>query len=386
MNRVLLNTLQFLLFLSIGFGILFLVFRHQETAYIESCCLELHPEWNGLADVNERQALLDGCRAEWSPEPTGDCPPLLQKLVDDFGKTRFGWLGLVLLAFLVSNVSRAYKWQMLLAPMGYRPGFLNSFLSILVGYFANLGLPRMGEVVRGGLLSRYEQIPMEKVVGTIVTDRLVDILCLGLTFFVALSFESDKILGFIRHSMVADPSQSGADASTSPVLLGLSAVTLLLLVGALGYRFRARILDSPPARKVVGLLKGFWEGLQTIRSLEKPLHFVLHSLNIWFMFFLMTWLGFQAFDPTVHLGLKAALTVFVFGTLGFVIPSPGGMGTFHFLVITALTAFYGIRGDDAFSMANIIFFSVQIGFNASLGLLALLLLPILNKRKQMPPA
>ncbi|MEY3051911.1 MAG: hypothetical protein RLY31_1696 [Bacteroidota bacterium] len=379
MKRALLNTLQFLLFLSIGFGILFLVFQHQEKAYLESCCLDLHPDWNNLTDASARQTLLDNCRLQWSAETSENCPALMQKLVDDFGKTRFGWLGLVLLAFLVSNISRAYKWRMLLSPLGYRPSFGNSFLSILVGYFANLGLPRMGEVVRGGLLSKYEDIPMQKVMGTIVTDRLVDILCLGLTFLVALLFEFNKISGFIQDAMSSASPEADMESGPS-TLLGLSAAALSLLFLAMAYLHRQRIWNSKPARKIIDLLNGFWEGLQTIRRLEKPAYFLLHSLNIWFMFFLMTWLGFQAFDPTVHLGFRAALTVFVFGTLGFVIPSPGGMGTFHFLVISALTAFYDVRGDDAFSMANIIFFSVQIGFNALLGMAALLMLPILNKR------
>lgn len=132
-------------------------------------------------------------------------------------------------------------------------------------------------------------------------------------------------------------------------------------------------------KKILGMLKGFWEGIKSVAKLRNPWLFALHSLNIWVMYFVMTWLGFQAFGPTAHLGLMAALTVFAFGTLGMVIPSPGGMGTFHFLVITALTAFYGIKGDDAFSVANIIFFSIQIGLTSLLGIAALLILPIYNK-------
>jgi uncharacterized membrane protein YbhN (UPF0104 family) len=95
----------------------------------------------------------------------------------------------------------------------------------------------------------------------------------------------------------------------------------------------------------------------------------------------MTWFGFQAFAPTEHLDIRAALTVFAFGTLGMVIPSPGGMGTFHALVIACLTLFYGIKGDDAFSVANIIFFTVSIGFNVVLGLTSLILLPLLNSKR-----
>ncbi|MEK7254068.1 MAG: lysylphosphatidylglycerol synthase domain-containing protein, partial [Bacteroidota bacterium] len=156
---------------------------------------------------------------------------------------------------------------------------------------------------------------------------------------------------------------------------------ILAVFGIAVFLLRKRLVKTVFFQKVFKVLVGFWEGMLTVRRLEKPWLFVFHSLSIFFCYFLMTWLGFQAFPPTEQLGLTAALTVFAFGTLGMVIPSPGGMGTFHFLVITSLTLFYGIRGDDAFSVANIIFFSVSIGFNILLGLASLVLLPILNRKK-----
>jgi len=376
MKKILINFFQFLLFLGIGAGILFLVFRHQNNAYQDECCIKSIPGWETVSSEAEKQALLAECRATGADRTA--CPPLTEKLVTDFKSTQFGWILLVLVAFVISNISRTYKWKMLLKPMGYRPRFINGFLSILVGYFANLGLPRMGEVVRGGLLSRYENIPVEKVMGTIFMDRAVDVICLGLTFLLALIFESDKIWGYIMEN------RGGEEAGTTGGFWLLALLAGFIFVGLL-FVFRARILNNQVVKKVVGMFKGFWEGVQAVRKVEKPWLFVFHSLNIWFLFFLMTWLGFQAFGPTEHLGLRAALTVFVFATLGFVIPSPGGMGTFHALVIASLTLFYGIRGDDAFSMANIIFFSVQIGFNSILGLMALLLLPYFNRRKATSP-
>lgn len=374
-KKALTNFLQFLLFLGIGSVILFLVFRSQNKAYQGQCCLDHHPEWNQIASKAEKEAAIADCVA--SGFPGKNCPSLTEKLIADFKSTQFGWIGLVLLAFVVSNISRTFKWLMLLAPMGYRPRFINGFLAILVGYFANLGLPRMGEVVRAGILSSYEGIPPEKVMGTIVVDRVVDVLCLLLAFLLALVFESEKILGFIQSSMATG---EGGGGSKWLVLLSL-------MVGgiALFFLLRKKIGQTRFFQKLQGMVKGFGEGLLAVRSLERPWLFAFHSLNIWFMFFVMTWLGFQSFGPVAHLDLRAALTVFVFGTLGMVIPSPGGMGTFHALVITSLTIFYGIRGDDAFSIANIIFFSVQIGFNSLLGIAALLLLPVLNRGRATKP-
>ena len=137
-------------------------------------------------------------------------------------------------------------------------------------------------------------------------------------------------------------------------------------------------MNSSLALKIKGVLSGFGEGLRTISKLENPGWFIFHSLNIWAMYFLMTYFCFFAYEPTTHLGLLAALMVFVFGAFGIVIPSPGGMGSYHFLVMAALSL-YGIGQIEAFSFANILFFSVQIGSNVLLGGIALLLLPLINR-------
>ncbi len=371
MQNLLRNLLQFLLFLGIGCLILFLVYRSQNEAYKDECCIKNIPQWETTSSQAERDKLLQECRMAGTAETA--CVPLLDKLISDFGKVKYGWIALVLVAFVVSNISRTYKWKMLLRPMGFEPRPINCFLSILVSYFANLGLPRMGEVVRAGVLSKYEKLPVEKVMGTIVVDRVVDMLCLVLAFGLALLFESEKILEFLAQNKTAEVEQPGGFPWKMALLIVALAGGLML------YLFRQRLAGSVFYKKVTGILLGFWEGIKTVRQLDNVWLFIFHSLSIWILFFVMTWLGFKAFGPTEHLDLRAALLVFVFGTLGMVIPSPGGMGTFHFLVITALTLFYGVKGDDAFSIANIIFFCVQIGFNSLLGILALVLLPIINR-------
>lgn len=365
------NFLQFLLFLGLGSVILFLVFRSQNEAYLNDCCLQSNPAWEAIADEAERASLIADCRASGFPEE--NYPSLLDKLIADFGRVNYFWIAMVLLAFVISNISRTFKWKMLLEPMGYRPKFLNGFLSILVGYFANLGLPRMGEVVRAGLLSKYENIPVEKVMGTIVVDRIVDVMCLGISFLIAITFESEKILGYLSENM---PESGGEEGGLDWKMVALG---IMVLGGVLTFIFRKQLMQTALFQKLKNIVLGFWEGIQTIRNLKNPLAFIFHSLNIWFLFFLMTWLGFQAFPPTEHLDLQAALTVFIFGTLGYVIPSPGGMGTFHALVIAALTTFYAVSNADAFSAANIIFFMVSIGFNSLLGIISLIILPMINR-------
>ena len=338
--------LQFLLFLGLGGAILALVFNSQNTAFKEQC-------------------RLDGV-------PSDQCS-LADKLLYDFSTVHLGWLGAVILAFTLSNVLRALRWQMLLQPMGYQTRFSNSFLTILLSYFANLGFPRMGEIVRAGSMARYEKIPLEKVMGTLVVDRLMDFICLGLVVGLAFLFEGQTLWHFIAQSKGGNSTSNGS----SMLLILLSGAligTALLLV------FRRRLMQLALVMKVITLLKGFWEGLKSVFKLKNPFLFLLYSVGIWVMFYLQCWLNLKAFPPTEHLTASAALMVFVFGTLGFVIPSPGGMGTFHALSIAGL-ALYGINGGDAFSYANIAFFTVQIFYNVLAGITALVLLPLLNKEK-----
>ena len=340
--------LQFFLFLGIGVTIMYLVFRSQNAAFQEQC-------------------RLDGI-------PTDQCS-LTDKLLHDFSTVSIGWVLAVATAFTVSNIFRALRWQMLIEPLGYRAGFSNSLLTILLGYFANLGFPRMGEVVRAGTLARYERIPLEKVMGTLVVDRLMDFICLGLVVGLAFLFEGQTLIHFISQNQ-SGGAQSGSLLQNSVVLTTLG----LMLAGLVSvFIFRDKIAHLPVYQKIAKLVKGFWDGLRSVFKLKNPALFLLYSGGIWLMFYLQCLFNLMSFPPTASLGAGAALMIFVFGTLGMVIPSPGGMGTFHALAIAGL-ALYGIAGGDAFSYANIAFFAIQIFYNLVAGVLALLLLPVINKK------
>lgn len=324
---------------------------------------------------SQNAAFLEQCRIDGTP---ADQCSLTDKLLHDFSTVHFGWMLAVVAAFTLSNVSRALRWQMLLEPMGYRVRFDNAFLTILLGYFANLGFPRMGEVVRAGSLARYERLPLEKVVGTLVMDRLMDVVCLALVVGLAFLMEGDTLLRFISQTQTANAGTNDTPLWQSPWVLVLLT---LFAAGALAAFFlRQKLMEVALVQKVIGMLQGFWDGLRSILKLKNPWLFILYSVGIWLMFYLQCVFGLLAFPPTAQLGGSAALMIFVFGTLGFVIPSPGGMGTYHALCIAAL-ALYGISGSDAFSYANIAFFAIQIFYNLIAGSLALLLLPVINKGK-----
>ncbi len=348
MKKYLANFLKFTIFLGIGLTILYLVYQRQDAAYQQECLMTNIPE------------------AECS---------LIQKIIDDFRSANFFWIAMVLLAYIISNISRAIRWQMLLKPLGFRPRFLNSFFTIIVGYFANLGLPRIGEVIRAASFSKYERVPVEKAMGTIVVDRTVDLISLLTAVGVVFLFEYDTLWSYLSE-MMTQGDQEDSSLLQNNWVRGFIFIVLMIGVGL--FIFRKRLKESAFFKKAIHILRGFREGVLSIRKLDRPWWFVFHSINIWFMYYLMTYLCFFAFEPTSGLSPLAGLMVFVFGAFGIVIPSPGGMGTFHFLAIQALSM-YGISGGDAFSFANILFFSVQLGCNVLVGIIAMLLLPVINR-------
>jgi len=311
----------------------------------------------------QAQCALDGIPAE-------DCS-LIDKVLTDFANANYFWLLMVILLFMISNLSRTARWHMLIRPLGYQPRFVNGLGAIMIGYFANLGIPRIGEVARAGVLARYEKIEVEKVMGTIVVDRIIDVLSILIVTVLALILQYRQIWSAVRDLL---------DLSTL-IKLGVAGAIALLISVALFFLFRKKLEQTRIYQKIVSILKGFVEGLATVRQLDRPWLFLLHSINIWLMYYLLNYLCFFAYEPTSDLSPLVGLVTFVFGGWGIVIPTPGGMGSYHFLVQVAL-GIYGVSSPDSFSYAMIAFITVQIGASAIFGLISLLLLPFINQGYQ----
>lgn len=325
---------------------LFFVYRSNQANYLEDCMSK------GL--------------------PAADCN-LMDKVILDLKSSKFSWLILAIVLFTISNLSRARRWVLLLRPLGYEVRFLNSFFSVMIAYFANLGIPRSGEFIRAGTLSRYEKIPFEKLMGTIVVDRLVDFICLFAFIGIALVWQRHVFYDYLLENMALGQKLNA--------LYNWKILLLIIPILALGlviYLKRRVILDSPIGKKISKIFKGFADGLLSIRKLDNLGEFIFHSILIFTMYFMMTYVVFFAFEPTAHLSMGAGLTSFVFGALGMVFPSPGGMGSYHFLVTECLNL-YGVPKADGFSYAMISYVTISLFATIVTGLFSLLLIPLFNK-------
>lgn len=266
-------------------------------------------------------------------------------------------LVLMVVVSMVSHVIRAERWRLLLASAGTPARSWPTFLSVMVGYLVNLVVPRGGELSRALNLYRLDGVKPETSFGTVITERVIDVLFL--ISFVALAFvlESDKLGAFLSGLPVSE------DFSV-PWWVYLVATGVVLLI-ALGYRARKN-------SKFRSLLDGFKAGLFSVFSLDRKGLFLTHSVLIWALYFLTTWLVLQSFAQTKELGFEAVLMIFALGSIAMAIPLPGGTGSYHTIVPLGLVSFYGLAQADAVALV-FIFHALQSLILLVFGLLALLI-------------
>ena len=285
-----------------------------------------------------------------------------------FTEANYWWLLLGGLLNLVSNIFRAERWRMLLHPLGYKPSFANTFFAVISMYFANLLFPRLGEVMRCGILTRYEKIPVDKSIGTMVTERLVDVLTLPIIIGLLLLAEKDRF-----YEALSGTQAITKGFSNNPVysyifygILGLFAAFVLYKV----------ITDKFWIPKIQQFIKGIFQGLQSILKTKSPAMFLFHSAMIWVCFSLAGYVSFFTLPETSEAGPWAAVALLFFGAIAYTAVQ-GGVGAYP-LVAAKLLAVYGIAETIGLSFGWLAW-TVQTGLVIIGGLLSLLILFLTNK-------
>ena len=259
-------------------------------------------------------------------------------------------------------VSRGLRWNLLLAPMGHHPSPARSVHAVAFSYFANAFVPRSGEVARCAALNQTDDIPVDELLGTVITERVVDFLMLfGLVAF-ALLTNLDAFLALMQE----------AQLPAMPTLIG-AGVAGLAGCGALWWisqqQGRSGLLG-----KMAGFLQGIGTGIRSVLAMEKRGLFLFHTLFIWVMYFLMSYVLFKAIPAVNALGLTDAVLVMVAGGFGMVLPAPGGIGSYHWAVSLGFAA-VGFSGDVGFAVANVVWLTqtAMIVLTGGLGYLMLFL-------------
>lgn len=285
------------------------------------------------------------------------------------------WLTVpVIVALLLSHLSRAVRWKILLQPMGYNPSIKNTYLAVLVGYLANLAVPRLGEVLKCTILARYEKVPAAKLVGTIVAERAFDLLCLVIVVTVTLLSQLD-ILGDFASSLFQKIFSKNGGITWQKALIGLVILVLLLL--ALRWFFK-RFAHVNVVQKIKEAIKHIWHGLTSIRYLRNKGWFIFHTVFIWVMYLLSIQIGMYAMRETSGYGVKESLSVLSMGSIGM-IATQGGIGAYPFLVQETMML-YGLSENMGKAFGWLLWL-VQFFMVVVFGGISLILLPLLNREK-----
>lgn len=300
--------------------------------------------------------------------------------LQDFGKTlsELKWIWIILSLFLglLSHLSRAIRWNMLIKTMDYSPKIANTFLSVIIMYATNLIIPRGGEIARCTSLSQYEKISIGKLLGTVVTERAIDVVIL---FFIVV-FTIFTQIGVFREFLINNPKFGEKLSFLFSGKFWITATVTGLIFLFVVWKYRHKIMKIKWISRFLNLFLNFFEGIKSIRHLKNPLGFIAHSVFIYVMYFFMFYVVFFSYLPTKDMSYLSAFTTFIMGSLAMLAPVQGGLGAWHFMVIETLFLF-GLDKEFGRNLALISHTSMNLML-LIVGAIAFFLLPIINKNSK----
>jgi glycosyltransferase 2 family protein len=293
-------------------------------------------------------------------------------------KTARYWLLLPVFGILfLSHYVRAIRWKLLIEPLGYKPSTTNTFFAVFIGYLANQAFPRLGEVLKCTILSRYEKIPADKLVGTIILERIIDAISLLIVFGITLAVQPDIYTQLVDTIFNSKKEGGHSTISSSTVLLIIVAFLFILLLSWM-IKNKKGFSDLGLLFKKIG--KSIWEGLSAIRHLKKRWLFVFLTISMWGLYLAGGYIGFMAIKETQQYGVTEAFTILSAGSVGM-IATPGGIGAYAYLIQKTMQV-YGLNGGIALAFGWILWVAqllvILIG-----GLISFVAIPYYNKSKQL---
>jgi glycosyltransferase 2 family protein len=262
-----------------------------------------------------------------------------EEIIESFKVANYYWVILAVLLGILSHILRTLRWIIFFEPMGYVPSVKNTFYAVMVGYFANMAFPRLGEVTRCGILTKYENIPFNKSFGTVITERALDMIIFILLFFLTILTQIGTIDNYMDTNVYPKLHGKFINYFRNPMVI-LGAIAIVIFIVALFILFRKKLSHTVLYQKIKHLVLGFWEGLKSLSQIKRPVLFVFYSIAIWVLYYLMVYVCFFCFSYTSSLTMGAALSALVLGSIGIMI-TPGGIGIYPAILQETLLL-YGI--------------------------------------------
>jgi uncharacterized protein (TIRG00374 family) len=307
LKRRIIQILKYLLFISLGLLLLYLAFRNIPFDKVK----------NGLLEAN------------------------------------YSWVLLSFIFSVFAFFSRARRWILLINPLGYNPSLKNSFLAMMTGYLANIAFPRLGEVTKCVALGKKENIPVDKLVGTVIVERTIDFLSLLVIMGIMLFISSDIINSYLKNNIIYPVHQKLISIFGLTYIFWTLIIVFISLSIFLFIKFRNKLADVKLFAGIFHFSKGIVEGLKTILRLESKKEFLFHTVFIWMNYALMTWVVVFAVKSTSGLTFADGVFLLVIGSLAMAVPVQSGIGVFHLIISRGLNAVYGINLVDGLVYATI---------------------------------
>ena len=284
----------------------------------------------------------------------------------------YGWIALSLVFGVFANLFRGWRWKLALEPLGEYPKTANCVYAIFISYASNLVIPRVGEVTRCGVLSKYDGVSFSKSLGTVVSERMIDTLCVGLITGAVLLMQMPVFTDFFAETGTNVGKYAEVLTSAHFYLIILCVLAILVLVFFL-------VRNIALFAKLKGIIQNVWQGIVALKDIKQIPLYLFYTIGIWGCYFLEFYLAFYAFGFSAHLGITAGMVMFVVGTLAVIVPTPNGAGPWHFAVMTMMML-YGVGKEDAGIFALLVH-GIQTFLLILLGIFGLSALPFTNKTK-----
>ncbi len=293
-------------------------------------------------------------------------PNDIEAISNSFQTANYWWVLLSLFFGILSHLSRAYRWQFMLDPLGYKPRFANNVMAVLVSYLVNLIIPRAGEIARATAISKYEDIPFEKAFGTIVSERIADVIMLLSIIATAFFFQTELLSSYLFKK---------GSSNSNYIIYILFGV---LFFSILFFRLIKRS-NNPLINKIQDFANGLILGVVSIFKMKKKWPFIFHTIFIWLMYVLMFYVVTFALPETTNMPFAAIIVGFVVGGLSMALTN-GGLGVYPIFVASAITL-YGINENSALAFGWIMW-TAQTLMVLVFGGLSFLILPLYNQDKE----
>jgi uncharacterized protein (TIRG00374 family) len=261
----------------------------------------------------------------------------------------FFYIGLSLVFGFAAFIFRAARWNILINTLGHRPSVYDTYNAIMIAYIANLAIPRIGEITRCAILYKTNKIPVNSLFGTVVTERIIDVLTLFVVMLWVFVIRMELFMQFVYERIVPiwKPIFDNLSVALTIIIAVVAVIVIFMIIIAV-----RRLLKRPSMIRVKTMLRGLSDGLKSVFRMRKKIHFVVYTIAIWTCYWLSSYLVILALPSTSMLCAADGLLLMVLGSLGWVVPVPGGFGTFHTLVAWGLMM-YGITFEDGVIVATL---------------------------------